>query len=149
MPANFNKSKRLSADDDDLDITPMIDVTFLLLIFFMVTSNMKKAATVEIPPAIHGQGIPTSKATMLTVFHTDGDPEVYLSDGTKENGPVSMDEVAAHVAKSVAEGKLMVIIKADSKIPSGFVEEVARAANNQETSEELKFYVGVLNKETK
>lgn len=146
MPANFNKSKRLSADDDDLDITPMIDVTFLLLIFFMVTSNMKKAATVEIPPAMHGQGIPTSKASMLTIFDTEGDPEVYLSDGTKENGPVSMEEVTAHVKKGISDGKLMVIIKADSKLPSGFVEEVARAANNLETNQELKFYVGVLNK---
>ena len=28
-------------DEADLDITPMIDVTFLLLIFFMVTSTMQ------------------------------------------------------------------------------------------------------------
>ena len=147
MPANFAKNKRNSSgDDDDLDITPMIDVTFLLLIFFMVTSNMKKPATVTVPQALHGQGVTTAKASLLTIFNTDGDPEIYLSDGTKENGPVSLEEVTAHVASGIADGKLFVIIKADQDLPSGYVEEVARAANNQEDNVELKFYVGVLEK---
>lgn len=145
MAAVFGKSKRVEADDEDLDITPMIDVTFLLLIFFMVTSNMKQAATVNIPPAKHGQGIPTSKSSTITVFNTEGDPEIYLSDGTKDNGPVSTEEVTAYVEQGVADGKLNVIIKADSDLPSGFVEEVARAAN--EVDAELKFYVGVMDKQ--
>ncbi|MEW4488115.1 biopolymer transporter ExbD [Thalassoglobus sp. JC818] len=147
MPANFSKSKRVDSDDDDLDITPMIDVTFLLLIFFMVTSNMKKAATVHIPPARHGQGIALSKSTVLTIFNTDGEPEIYLSDGTKENGPVTPEEVTAYVNAGIPEGKLNVIIKADSELPSGYVEEVARAANNTENEAELKFYVGVMDKD--
>ncbi len=32
--------KKKKAEEADLDITPMIDVTFLLLIFFMVASKM-------------------------------------------------------------------------------------------------------------
>lgn len=145
MASTFGKSKRIDSDDDDLDITPMIDVTFLLLIFFMVTSNMKKAATVNIPPAKHGQGVQTSKSSTITIFNTDSDPEIYLSDGTKENGPVSPEEVTAFVEQGVAEGKLNVILKADSDLPSGFVEEVARAANEVEA--ELQFYVGVMDKQ--
>lgn len=145
MPAGFGKSKRVQTDDDDLDITPMIDVTFLLLIFFMVTSNMKKAATVNVPPAQHGMGIPISKSNTITIFNTDTEPEIYLSDGTKENGPVSLEEVTAYVEQGVSNRKLNVIIKADTDLPSGFVEEVARAANKVE-SEELRFYVGVIDK---
>ncbi len=144
MAVAFGKSTRNQEDDDEMDITPMIDVTFLLLIFFMVTSNMKQAATVNIPPAKHGQGIPTSKATTLTIFNTEGDPEIYLSDGTKDNGPASTEEVTAYVKQGVSEGKLFVIIKADTDVASGFVEEVARAANEVEA--ELVFYVGVMDK---
>ena len=145
MASTFGKSKRVETDDDDLDITPMIDVTFLLLIFFMVTSNMTKAATVNIPPAKHGLGVQTSKSSTITIFATDADPEIYLSDGTKENGPVSTEEVTAFVEQGVAEGKLNVILKADTDLPSGFVEEVARAAN--EVDAELQFYVGVMDKQ--
>lgn len=145
MAVGFGKSKRVATDDEDLDITPMIDVTFLLLIFFMVTSNMKKAATVNIPPAKHGQGIQTSKSSTITIFNTDGEPEIYLSDGTKENGPVTPEEVTSFVQQGVGAGKLNVIIKADTDLPSGFVEEVARAANEVEA--ELKFYVGVMDKQ--
>lgn len=145
MAASFGKSKRIDSDDEDLDITPMIDVTFLLLIFFMVTSNMKQAATVNIPPARHGMGVQMSKSTVLTIFNSDGEPEIYLSDGTKDNGPVSTEEVTAYVNQGVTEGKLNVIIKADTDLPSGFVEEVARAANEVEA--ELKFFVGVVDKQ--
>lgn len=145
MATTFGKTKRVESGEDDLDITPMIDVTFLLLIFFMVTSNMKQSATVNIPPAKHGEGIPTSKSSTITIFHTDGDPEIYLSDGTKDNGPVTLEEVTAYVQEGVANGKLFVILKADTDLPSGFVEEVARAANEVEA--ELSFFIGVMDKQ--
>jgi hypothetical protein len=37
----FQRRKKAGIADADLDITPMIDVTFLLLIFFMVTSTLQ------------------------------------------------------------------------------------------------------------
>jgi biopolymer transport protein ExbD len=37
--------------EDDLDMTPMIDVTFLLLIFFMVTASFTLQQSFEQPPA--------------------------------------------------------------------------------------------------
>ncbi len=36
--------------DDELDMTPMVDVTFLLLIFFMVTAAFALQKVLEIPP---------------------------------------------------------------------------------------------------
>ncbi len=137
---------KTSYEDEEMDITPMIDVTFLLLIFFMVTSNMEKSATLAIPPAKHGIGVTKDNAVMITIFKTDDEPEVYLSDGEKENGPVAMPEVTAYSKAGVDSGKKIIVIKADRDIPSGFVEEVARAANDFEGNEELKFYVGIEDK---
>ena len=34
--------KRILSDEDEVDLTPMIDVTFLLLIYFMVTTMLKQ-----------------------------------------------------------------------------------------------------------
>ena len=42
------KSER---EEDELDMTPMVDVTFLLLIFFMVTASFTLQKSIEQPPA--------------------------------------------------------------------------------------------------
>ena len=36
--------------DDEMDMTPMVDVTFLLLIFFMVTAAYSLQRSLEVPP---------------------------------------------------------------------------------------------------
>lgn len=145
----YNASKKQTQDEEnDLDITPMIDVTFLLLIFFMVTSNMENPNVVEIPPSKHGIGVSLLDSTVLTIFKSDSDPEVYLTDGKREGAPVDMAAVTEYVQQGADKGKLTVIIKADREIPAGFVEEVARAANDAQLQgeTELKFFVGVVDK---
>ena len=42
---------RDSLEDTEMDITPMIDITFLLLIFFIVSSKMDPSANVPLPAA--------------------------------------------------------------------------------------------------
>ncbi|MCH8830629.1 MAG: biopolymer transporter ExbD [Planctomycetes bacterium] len=37
-------------DDEGMDLTPMVDVTFLLLIFFMITASFTIKKTLAIPP---------------------------------------------------------------------------------------------------
>lgn len=36
--------------DDEMDMTPMVDVTFLLLIFFMVTAAFALQMAIQVPP---------------------------------------------------------------------------------------------------
>ena len=50
-------STRKRGEEAELDITPMIDVTFLLLIFFMVTSTMQGKPDLDVPPVKHGVGV--------------------------------------------------------------------------------------------
>ena len=38
------------SEEDELDMTPMVDVTFLLLIFFMVTAAFSLQKSIEVPP---------------------------------------------------------------------------------------------------
>lgn len=46
-PVRFVKRKRA---DEELDMTPMVDVTFLLLIFFMVTATFGRQKVLLFPP---------------------------------------------------------------------------------------------------
>lgn len=41
----------MEREDDELDMTPMVDVTFLLLIFFMVTASFTLQKSIEQPPS--------------------------------------------------------------------------------------------------
>ncbi|TWT35647.1 Biopolymer transport protein ExbD/TolR [Posidoniimonas corsicana] len=50
------KAKRI---DDELDMTPMVDVTFLLLIFFMITAAFALQKALEVPPVNEEQAAAT------------------------------------------------------------------------------------------
>ncbi len=125
----------------------MIDVVFLLLIFFMVTSTMKQDTSLQVPPARHGEGVSTDAATVITVASREGEPQIFLGPKVTDHA-VSLSEIPAYVQQGIDDpegAKRTVIIKADRELPSGFIEEVARAANQVDGVE--KFYVGVEDKQ--
>ena len=45
--------------EDDMDLTPMVDVTFLLLIFFMITAAFALQKSIEVPPIQDDEAAPT------------------------------------------------------------------------------------------
>jgi len=48
-PITFRR-REVSADESEMDMTPMVDVTFLLLIFFIMTAAFSLQKAIEIPP---------------------------------------------------------------------------------------------------
>lgn len=42
--------RRCRTEIEEMDLTPMVDVTFLLLIFFMITASFSLQKTLEVPP---------------------------------------------------------------------------------------------------
>jgi biopolymer transport protein ExbD len=130
------------------DITPMIDMTFLLLIFFMVTSTMQVEAKLQMPPAGHGVGVPLEEAVVMSVLKT-GDEPLIVQGPEPDGTPMQLGEVGTYVSSELSSGgKHTIIIKADRDVPSGFVEEVARAASEAAPDDmELQFFVGVQDKQ--
>jgi len=116
--------------EDEPDFTAMIDMTFILLAFFIVTSTMEVSSTLTLPPARSGEGL-ADKATIISIWYDGDTPEVYLADA-RTGGPATMSEVTAYVAEGISQQRTKVLIKADRETPSGFVEEVARAAGRAE-----------------
>ena len=43
--------KKREIEEDELDMTPMVDVTFLLLIFFMITASFTSQKIIQQPPS--------------------------------------------------------------------------------------------------
>jgi biopolymer transport protein ExbD len=62
-------SRARLARDDDMDMTPMVDVTFLLLIFFMVTAAFSLQKSLDLPASDPSQ--PSTQATSLDEIEND------------------------------------------------------------------------------
>jgi biopolymer transport protein ExbD len=127
--------------DDELDLTPMIDMTFMLLAFFVVSSTMEAGSPLQLPAAHNGKIKGVENSVVITVIAGPEHPDVYPTDGKKSVNPISLSDVTAYVKDEVGKGNTTVIIKADGTVASGFVEDVARAAGEAEGVKD--FYVGV------
>lgn len=76
--ANVSFSEgRAELEDGEMDMTPMVDVTFLLLIFFMVTASFSMQKAIEQPPQRDEQ--PSTNVT-LEDFEDDPDFVTVLVD---------------------------------------------------------------------
>ncbi len=115
--------KPRSDSEDEMDITPMIDVTFLLLIFFIVASTPDQQTAIDLPTASRGSPVEQLYSTLLTIGDggVDGAP-VYAADGKIEAARLSDDpkeqegKIIELIEKGLQEGKTNVVIKADKSV---------------------------------
>jgi biopolymer transport protein ExbD len=126
----FPVAARRSATDSELDITPMIDVTFLLLIFFMVSSTMQPGDALDIPVARYGVGEnPRAAAAITLLAPRPGAAAEILVEG---NRPVSIEGVRQFVREQVQRNRRQFLLRAERHVPHGRVQEVMRLITGQE-----------------
>jgi biopolymer transport protein ExbD len=116
--------------DSEMDITPMIDITFLLLIFFLVSSRMTAEQTVELPTARHGEVVPVKDSAIIVMRRGSGEiAEVLRFDGSAFSADLELQnaEIAEYVAGQRALGKQHVIIRAEGSVRHGEIGRVSRA----------------------
>ena len=121
---------RAPDSDDELDITPMIDITFLLLIFFLVSSKMTAEQAVELPKARHGGVVAGKESVILIMKRGSGDQaDVQKADGTPFSTDVDQQgaEIAEYVQQGLDAGKKHVIIRAEGSVRHGEIGRVSEA----------------------
>ena len=106
----------------EMQMGPMIDMTFLLLIFFMVTSTMQGTPDKDIPPAENGDNANAAGFFEITVrapksAGTEG--EIQLKDT-----PVNLEQLKAEMLKDAGIKPIKVMIYAERDVKSGQVGEV-------------------------
>jgi biopolymer transport protein ExbD len=138
-------------EDVDLDITPMIDMVFLLLIFFLVASTPDQLTAIELPPAQHGIAVSQSDAVIFTLgegglgaapaYAADGRiPGTELPDETQERS----QRVRALVEQGFRENKTNVVIKGDKNVAHRDVDQLIRAVSQVNG---VKIHLAVLDSE--
>lgn len=129
------KPRKAPVEDTEMDITPMIDCTFLLLIFFTVTSTPDAQTALNLAPAKHGVGVSIQDSVIISVADAgEGKAaQVYLADG-KVGAPLSgtNEEQDAQIRQAIEDGlrtgKANVLIKAEKGVLHRDVSRVATAA---------------------
>lgn len=82
-----SRTKKLSTR---VDFTPMVDLGFLLITFFMLATTLNKPQTMEIAlpskDKLNEEDQTKVKASRATTILLDKDNKVYYYEGTRENG---------------------------------------------------------------
>lgn len=120
---------RKKRDDEEMDITPMIDITFLLLIFFVVASKMDPSQTGAIPKAEHGLAISAKDSAVIFVKPGTGDTAILTRlDGSEfsTDEETQTAEIVEYVTAELEAGKNEVMLLGDAEIKVGEVTRVQK-----------------------
>lgn len=112
-----------SADKAEIDLTPMLDVVFIMLIFFIVTASFIKEVgiAVDTPDSTPENVSSTNEPILIQVAASD---EIWM-----EGRRVDIRAVRANVARLHAENpKAPLVIKADGKSSAKTYVAIADAA---------------------
>ena len=104
--------------EGEIDLTPMLDVVFIMLIFFIVTSSFVKEPGIEIAKA---EAITTSSCDRGTIiFAVNSVGDIYYD---KKQIPVERASRLAEAAKKEAP-KANFVIQADVEAPTSVLSEL-------------------------
>ncbi|GJL95472.1 MAG: biopolymer transporter ExbD [Hyphococcus sp.] len=107
-----------AAEEEDVNVTPLLDIVFIMLIFFIVTSTFVKEPGVEVerPEAVTAE----DRRTASIIVAISADDEIWIN---KEQ--VELEEVRTAVQQLRIENpKGTAVIQADSKSKSRLLVEV-------------------------
>lgn len=128
----FQDQKKKRRVEPSLDLTPLIDVVFQLLIFFMLTATFVVQSSIQIEmPEAKGATTLEQKDVSITLAYGQGGPG--------GRGPVyvdsievfSIEELTRILSQKVSERPdVMLLVRTDARIETGRLVEVLGIASS-------------------
>ena len=106
-----------------LDISPLLDVVFLLLIFFLVTTTFMPDASMELELPESTTATQSEVAPTMVTVGEDGGVEI---DGDS----VSIEELERTVAALLPEEREKITVRADARVDYGVIVRIIDALRN-------------------
>jgi biopolymer transport protein ExbD len=110
--------RRSASDEGQIDLTPMLDVVFIMLIFFIVTSSFVKEPGVELFKPQASTMEACERGTII--FAVDGQGDIYYN---KNKVPLDRVNRVTEAAKKEAP-QANLVIQVDRDTPAYAVEEL-------------------------
>ena len=118
---NISAARRANSKNLDLNIAPLIDMVFILLIFFLVTTSFVKETGVDIARPTASSAVSKTKATILIGVTRENTIHI-------DQRQVDVRAVRANVERALAENpEGQVVIVADKESLTGLVIKVMDA----------------------
>jgi len=118
------RKKLKPQDDAQIDMTPMLDIVFIMLIFFIVTASFVKESGITVEKPTAETAIKRPKANIFIGIDNRGD--IYML-----KNKVDKDAVKAGLEEMLLENpESTVVIQADSRADAGVLLSVLDAAKS-------------------
>jgi biopolymer transport protein ExbD len=113
----FKSASKSGGDEPTIDLGPMLDCVFILLIFFIVTTTFVDETGVEVDKPQAASAVQLEKTSIMLAITKKGEV-VY---GGREIG---VNGVQTLVKRMIAKEQVPVIIQADKEAPAGLLVRV-------------------------
>ena len=114
--------RSIESDEDEINITPMLDVVFIMLIFFIVTASFVKESGIEVNRPKADTASMQSKASILVAINDKG--EIWIN-----KRKVDISSVRANIEILHAENPQgSVVIQADENAKTKLLVDVMDAS---------------------
>jgi biopolymer transport protein ExbD len=133
---DFAWQPRRGEEDDDVDMIPLIDVSLVLLIFFMMTATVASAASLINTPEAYNATLVTNNAELLWIGidrAADGQPVYSLGQGdappaAEDSQLTSEEQLLEHLERRLAGNRQVeVMVRADRTFPFAMIKRMTVA----------------------
>jgi biopolymer transport protein ExbD len=146
--------KRGEDDDDDVDMIPLIDISLVLLIFFMMTTAVAALSPVDVPDMKHASELSKDVDAFTIQIDKRSSGETYYAlrlgkDGPKpeDNNLMTLPELLARLDARLSEVQRPpeVRIACNKELPSQRVREVTRELEKRKAKGQIAYYSAEVN----
>jgi biopolymer transport protein ExbD len=118
----MRRQRRASVEEENVDLTPMLDVVFIMLIFFIVTASFVKESGLEINRPNAATAVKKERGNILIAISPSG--QIWI-----DKRQVDIRALRSNIERLHAENPQgAVIIQADRDSKNGLLVEVMDAA---------------------
>jgi biopolymer transport protein TolR len=124
---SHRKSRKRRAPMSEINVVPYIDVTFVLLMIFMITAPLvKNGVDVELPQA--EAATPELKDEPPVIVSIKKDGSLFINEGDGENQPVDETELLQHIEAVMEKNKeAQIYVGGDTAVEYGKIITVMAA----------------------
>ncbi|OWK38269.1 ExbD/TolR family protein [Fimbriiglobus ruber] len=144
---------RAEDDDDDVDMIPLIDISLVLLIFFMMTAAVSALSPVEVPDMKNASELSKDADAFTILIDKRASGETYFalrigeSLAPEDNNLVTPEDVLRRLDARLKEVQKPpeVRIACHKELDRSWVRDIARELDKRKSKDQIAFYGAEVN----